>query len=61
MENHTKKTDKERLAEKTGKLTDENQRCFLGVLEALSFAQNIQNQAESVKEKANSGVYENPD
>jgi hypothetical protein len=47
MENHTEKTDKERLAEEIDKLTEENQRYFLGILEALSFAQNTQKQADT--------------
>ncbi|MDR2097593.1 MAG: hypothetical protein LBP37_03655 [Spirochaetaceae bacterium] len=40
MTNHTTETDKERLAEVVDKLTEENRRCFLGVLEALVFARN---------------------
>jgi hypothetical protein len=47
MENHTKEVDKERLAEKVDKLTEENQRCVLGVLEALAFAQSTQKQADT--------------
>jgi hypothetical protein len=47
MKNHTKETDKERLAETVDKLTEENQRCFLEVLGALTFAQSFQNQADS--------------
>jgi hypothetical protein len=47
MKNHTKEADKERLSKKVDKLTEEHQRCFLGVLEALSFAQNIQKQADT--------------
>lgn len=52
MENHTKTADKERLAEKADKLTEENQRCFLGVLEALTFAQSTPKEADTkIKEK----------
>jgi hypothetical protein len=40
MENHTEEVDKKRLAEKVDNLTEGNQQCFLGVLEALAFAQN---------------------
>jgi hypothetical protein len=43
MRNHTEGINKERLSERVDKLTEENQRCFLGVLEALSFAQSAQN------------------
>jgi hypothetical protein len=46
MENHAKEADKGRLAEKVDKLTEENRRHFLGVLEALGFAQNTQNLAD---------------
>jgi hypothetical protein len=57
-ENHTGRAGKERLSEKVDKLTEENQRCFLGVLEALTFAQSIPKQADTdqLKKKANSGV-----
>jgi hypothetical protein len=44
MESHTKESNIERLAENIDKLTEENQRCFLGVLEALVFAQAEQRQ-----------------
>jgi hypothetical protein len=47
MKNHTKKADKKQLLEKIDKLTEENQRCFLGVLEALAFAQIVQKQADT--------------
>jgi hypothetical protein len=47
MKNHTKEVDKEQLSEKVDKLTEENRRCFLGILEALSFAQSTQNQIEA--------------
>jgi hypothetical protein len=46
MKNHTKEAGKERLAETVDKLTEENQRCFLGVLEALVFAQTEQGKTE---------------
>jgi hypothetical protein len=42
MEDYTKVADKEHLSEKVDELTAENKRYFLGVLEALCFAQNIQ-------------------
>jgi hypothetical protein len=45
MEDCAKVADKEHLSEKADELTAENRRCFLGVLEALSFAQNVQKQA----------------
>jgi hypothetical protein len=53
MKNHTKEAGKERQAETLDKLTEENQRYFLGILETLTFAQGIQNQAgaEPVKER----------
>jgi hypothetical protein len=53
MEDCAKVIDKEHLSEKVDELTAENKRCFLGVLEALNFAQNIQSQAdiEAVEEK----------
>jgi hypothetical protein len=38
MKNHTEVKDKERLSEMADRLTEENQRYFLGVLEALTFA-----------------------
>jgi hypothetical protein len=47
MKNHTKETDKKWLAEKVDNLTEENQRYFLGVLEALSFSQSTQKQADT--------------
>jgi hypothetical protein len=47
MENHTDTADKQPLSETIDKLTEENQRCFLGVLEALAFAQSTQNQADT--------------
>jgi hypothetical protein len=56
MKNHTKEANKERLSEKVDKLTEENQRRFLGVLEALAFAQNTQKQRLTqrlAKKKAN--------
>jgi len=40
MENNVTKRNKERLEETTNQLTDEHQSYFLGVLEALNFAQN---------------------
>jgi hypothetical protein len=40
MENHTKETDTKRLAEAVDTLTEENQRYFLGVVEALAYAQS---------------------
>jgi hypothetical protein len=40
MNTRTKEVDRERLSEKVDKLTEENRRCFLGVLEALTFAQD---------------------
>jgi hypothetical protein len=58
MEDCAKVADKEHLSEKVDELTAENRRCFLGVLEALNFAQSIQSRGdtEAVEEKANSGV-----
>jgi hypothetical protein len=58
MKNHTGVADKERLSEVADRLTEENQRCFLGVLEALSFAQSAQRQADTDQsnKKADSGV-----
>jgi hypothetical protein len=47
MQNHTKIPNKERLAETIDKLTEENQRRFLGVLEALIFAQSVQKPADT--------------
>ena len=44
MECLTEVADKERLPEAVDKLTDENQRYFLGVVEALTFAQTVQGQ-----------------
>ncbi|MDR1231822.1 MAG: hypothetical protein LBK61_10530 [Spirochaetaceae bacterium] len=53
MEDYAKVADKEHLSEKVDELTAENRRCFLGVLEALSFAQSIQSQGDTgaVEEK----------
>jgi hypothetical protein len=53
MEDCAKVADKEHLSEKVDELTAENKRCFLGVLEALNFAQSIKSQAdqEAVEEK----------
>jgi hypothetical protein len=45
MKNHTKDVDNEILFKKVDELTEESRRCFLGVLEALSFAQSLQKQA----------------
>jgi hypothetical protein len=58
MEDYAKVADKEHLSEKVDELTAENKRCFLGVLEALSFAQNVQKQtgAEEPDKNANCGV-----
>jgi hypothetical protein len=58
MEDYAKVVDKERLTGKVDELTEENKRCFLGVLEALNFAQSIQSQGdtEAVEKKANHGV-----
>jgi hypothetical protein len=39
MECFAKDSDRERLSEAIDKLTEENQRCILGVVEALAFAQ----------------------
>jgi hypothetical protein len=53
-------TGTEKVREKTPQLyTAENRRCFLGVLDALSFAQSIQRQTdtEAVEEKANSDIF----
>jgi hypothetical protein len=47
MGNHTKDVDKERLSEKIDLLTEENQRYFLGILAALTFAQGIQKRADT--------------
>lgn len=44
MECLAKDTDRERLSEAVDTLTEENQRCFLGVVEALAFAQTAQGQ-----------------
>ena len=46
MKNHTKEAGKKRLEEAVDTLTEENQRYFLGVLEALTFAQARQDQGE---------------
>ena len=46
MECLAKDTDRERLAAAVDKLTDENQRCVLGVIEALAFAQNEQDKGK---------------
>ena len=51
MECLTQVAGKERLSEAVDKLTDENQRCFLGVVEALTFAQNEQNKTRTEKRK----------
>jgi hypothetical protein len=42
MENNTGHKDTKILEEHINQLTDENQRYFLGVLEALNFAQNME-------------------
>jgi hypothetical protein len=47
MKNHTKEADKERLVTVVDKLTEENQRYFLGVLEALVFAQTEQDKVKT--------------
>jgi hypothetical protein len=41
MKKDTKEAQRGRLVESLGELTEENQRHFLGVLEALAFAQNM--------------------
>jgi hypothetical protein len=51
MKNHTEEADKERLAETVDKLTEENQWCFLGVLEALVFAQTEQDKNKPEREE----------
>jgi hypothetical protein len=51
MKKDTSKMSKERLNEAIGELTEENQRYFLGVLEALVFAQ-----AEKEKEEEDKKV-----
>jgi hypothetical protein len=58
MKNHITEADKERLEQAVDSLTEENQRCFLGVLEALTFAQSAQRLADTDQsnKKANSGV-----
>jgi hypothetical protein len=58
MEDCAKVADNERLSEKADELTAENKRCFLGVLEALDFVQNVQKQtgAEQPAENANHSV-----
>jgi DNA-binding MurR/RpiR family transcriptional regulator len=58
MKNHTTEVNKKRLEEVVDSLTEENRRYFLGVVEALNFAQNIQNQVDTDQsnKKANSGV-----
>jgi hypothetical protein len=56
MKNHTEKANRERLSEKVDVLTEENQRYFLGVLDALVFAQTGQGKAEPQREGA-SAVY----
>ena len=50
MECLTQVAGKERLSEAVDKLTDENQRYFLGVVEALTFAQNEQNKTRTEKD-----------
>ena len=42
MDNNTGRKDIKILEEYINQLTDENQRYFLGVLEALNFAQNME-------------------
>jgi hypothetical protein len=39
MKNHAKVADKKQLSEKGDELTAKNRRCFLGVLNVLSFVQ----------------------
>jgi hypothetical protein len=39
MKNHITEADKERLEQAVDSLTEENRRCFLGIVEALAFAQ----------------------
>jgi hypothetical protein len=46
MKKHTMMIDKKGLVELVNKLTEENQRCFLGILEALMFAQTGQGKTE---------------
>ncbi|MDR2552879.1 MAG: hypothetical protein LBD31_06930 [Treponema sp.] len=54
MKNHTKEVNKKRLEEVVDSLTEENKRCFLGIMEALAFAQTVNDTAG--KETADSGV-----
>ena len=42
MDDNTKHTDVHNLEDSIDQLTDENQHYFIGVLEALNFAQNTQ-------------------
>jgi ABC-type phosphate/phosphonate transport system substrate-binding protein len=51
-EKDTKGTDKERLKEAIDALTEENQRHFLGVVEALAFAQTEQSKEDEEEDKA---------
>jgi hypothetical protein len=49
MKNNTKMINKERLAATIDKLTEINQQRFLGVLEALIFAQRSAKQADTAE------------
>jgi hypothetical protein len=53
MENNITKMKTKRLEEATDQLTEEHQSYFLGVLEALTFAQNAR---EITKEKQQSKI-----
>jgi DNA-binding MurR/RpiR family transcriptional regulator len=51
MEYHTEKADRERLDRAIDVLTEENRRYFLGILEALAFAQSEQGQSGIKKDE----------
>jgi hypothetical protein len=50
MKKNTEKADKEKLSKSVDELTEENQRHFLGVLEALAFAQSDQDKSKPRRE-----------
>jgi hypothetical protein len=56
MRKDTKEADKERLKETVDALTEENQRYFLGVLEALAFSQSERGK-DGVKKEEKPPVY----
>jgi hypothetical protein len=51
MKKDTNRTSKERLNKAVDTLTEENQRHFLGILEALVFAQSEQDKGKEEKDK----------